>query len=120
MSEIMDHKYKKIEQQISSFKKEFSNLLRNYPDDDRKSLLANLVVKVCDATLAHVQLMISEKDERFLISERDYHKSLEGYLAVFNEIKTMPRARLKSIYEIALISDLDTIIKSHCQGEEIE
>lgn len=120
MSETMNDKYEKIEQQLSDFKTNFRETMQNYPADIRKELLANLVEQLCASTLAHVKLILAEKDGRFLISENDYHKLLDGYWTMFNEIKTLPRARPKSIYEIRLISSLDTIIKSHCQGEEVE
>lgn len=94
--------------------------LQAYPPDRRRDLLAKLVNHLGACVMLHVELMNAERDGRFLITEPDYHRLLEDYLAVFRQIRKMPRAGPKSTYEISLISSIDTILKSHCDGENVE
>jgi hypothetical protein len=116
----MSEKSEAIERFMRKYRQHFEDKMRLYPPDPRKDILADLVDRLCGAINCHARLVIAEREGRFLLSQDDYHSLLEDYLAAFREVKTLPRERPRSIYEITLISSLDTIVKSHCEGEEIE
>jgi hypothetical protein len=109
-----------IRSSLDSFIGSTRRTAQKYPPDERKEILVRLLSQLCECVMTHVELMGSEHKDRFLISELDYHELLEKYLIVFRQIRKLPRASPKSIYEISLISDIDTILKSHCEGEKVE
>jgi hypothetical protein len=109
-----------IQLSMDNFVESVRRITHCYPEDERKEILFKLVNQLCECVMSHVELMNIERNGRFLISESHYHELLEDYLTVFRQIRRLPRATSKSIYEISLISDVDTILKSHCEGEKIE
>jgi hypothetical protein len=116
----MKEKLDAIDRELASFKLSFNIALDKHPSDERKKLLVKLVDQLCLCIGTHAELILVEANGRFTIDLKDYYQILDAYLPLFKEIKTLPRARKNSIYEIGLVSNLDRIIKSHCEGEEIE
>lgn len=109
-----------IKKNASNFEKAFREILVKYPTDIRKDLLQQLIEQMCRCVELQASLILLEENGRFVLAENDYHKLLDDYLILFSDVKTLPRARKGSVYEIAIISDIDTVLKCHCSGENIE
>jgi DNA-binding Xre family transcriptional regulator len=116
----MEHKLDAISSQLNEFMAIVKTVLSEYPNDKRKLLLEKTLEILCQCIECQSHLIMAETEGRLLIQQHDYHKILEAYLLLFREIKTLPRARSGSVYEIGLVSCLDRIVKSYCLGEEVE
>jgi hypothetical protein len=102
------------------FEEALQLILTKYPADERKTLLLELIGCLCEGIRLQSKLVLMEEGVRFLFSEDDYHKMLDAYLPLFKELKTLPRTHKGSVYEISIVSNIDTILKSHCYGENVE
>ena len=88
--------------------------------DKRTDVLLRLVRQLSQAIATQAELIELEGNHPTLIEEEEYFTILNTYLRAFKIMRKLPRAQPDSVYEIALISCLDTILKKHCRNQPIE
>jgi hypothetical protein len=116
----MEEKLKSISRELNGFMATVKAVLSEFPNDERRILLEKTLGLLCECIECQSELILAEREGRLLIEQIEYHKILEAYLPLFREVKTLPRSRSGSVYEIGLVSSLDRIVKAHCNGEEVE
>jgi hypothetical protein len=109
-----------INRELEALHAKLSTIIEAQPSDARRILLLRLVEQISQAIVTHSQLIKSEGKNPVLMKEEDYFILLNIYLRVFRIMRELPRARSDSVYEIALVSCLDAILKKHCKNQPIE